>query len=113
MATLKTIAKSDEVLARHLETANLVKYTSPEIQNELIELCAEKMFAHLKDLCDKSSYLAIIANETTDKATQTQLSVSIRYLETVGTDINANEIFLFFLHTKSTKGDAIADLLID
>ena len=51
----------------------------------LVELCA-----------DKPPYLAIIADETTDKATQTQLSVCIRYLETVGTDINANEILLGF-----------------
>ena len=62
----------------------------------LVELCAEQSFAHLKDLCDKPPYLAIIADETTDKATQTQLSVCIRYLETVGTDINANEILLGF-----------------
>lgn len=92
-ATLKIISKSDKVLAKHLEIATLVKYTSPEIQNELIEICAEQIFNHLKDLCYKSPFLAIIADETTDKATQTQLSVCTRYLETVDTDVNANEIF--------------------
>ena len=90
----------------------MVKYTSPEIQNELIALCAEQIFAYLKDLYNKSSFLAIIGDETTDKATHTQLSVCIRYLETVGTDINANEMFMGFSHAKSTKGDAIADVLI-
>lgn len=81
MATLRTIAQSDDVLERHLESASLVRCTSPEIQNELIDICAHQVFEHLKQSCANSPFFAIIADETTDKATKTQLSVCVRFTE--------------------------------
>ncbi|XP_063411620.1 zinc finger MYM-type protein 1-like [Mytilus trossulus] len=113
IATVKTIAKSDEVLAMHLETATLVKYTSPDIQNELIDICADQILDQLKESCSNSPCLAILADETTDKATQTQLSVCFRFTETIDNEVNVRGLFLGFMHAKATTGEAIANLLLE
>ena len=80
-AILQEIAKTDQVLSDHLEfSANTrVKYTSPDIQNELIELCGAEILNSLVDACKRSPCFAIIADECTDKATKEQLSLCLRF----------------------------------
>ena len=62
-----------------------VKYTSPDIQNELIELCGAdtkvgaEILNQLVDACKRSPCFAIIADECTDKATKEQLSLCLRF----------------------------------
>lgn len=97
----------------HLETATLVKYTPPEIQNELIDICADQILDQLKELCSNSPFLAILADETTDKVTQIQLSVCFRFTETIDNGVNVRELFLGFMHAKATTGEAIAHLLLE
>ena len=74
-AILHEIAKTDQVLSDHLEfSANTrVKYTSPDIQNELIELCGAEILNQLVDACKRSPCFVIIADECT--ATGTTLLV--------------------------------------
>ena len=52
-AILHEIAKTNRVLSGHIEfSANTrVKYTSPDIQNELIELCGAEILNQLVDAC--------------------------------------------------------------
>ncbi|KAJ8314716.1 hypothetical protein KUTeg_006866 [Tegillarca granosa] len=83
VSILNTIAKSDDILARHLaESKNPISetpesktpsYMSPDIQNEIIDLCA--------------------------------LSVCVRYIDVSDGNVTANENFLGFVHAKSTKAE--------
>ena len=59
-AILHEIAKTDQVLSDHLEfSANTrVTYTSPDIQNELIELCGAEILNQLVDACKRSPCFA-------------------------------------------------------
>lgn len=44
MAILQSKAKHDDILSDHLANATAhAKYTSPDIQNEILELCAEQV----------------------------------------------------------------------
>lgn len=49
MSILHTIAKTDEILADHLANENArVKYTSPTVQNELMDLCESQILKTIR-----------------------------------------------------------------
>lgn len=122
VSILNTIAKSDDILARHLaESKNPISetpesktpsYMSPDIQNEIIDLCAKQIRSHLVKSCTNAPFFALLADETTDKSTKVQLSVCVRYIDVSDGNVTANENFLGFLHAKSTKAEPLADLLL-
>lgn len=85
MSILTTFAADDPILADPILADHLanptptVKYTSPDVQNERIRLCAEEVSKCLVNRCQRARYFALLADETTDKSTVTQLCVCIRY----------------------------------
>lgn len=81
-AILHTKAKTDAILAEHLAFSTDVKYTSPEIQNEIINICAKHVLNKLISSYSKAPLFAILADETQDKSIKVQFSVCIRYVET-------------------------------
>lgn len=80
-AILHTMAKTDAILAEHLAFSTDVKYTSPEIQNEIINICAKHVLNKLISSYRKAPFFAILADETQDKSIKVQFSVCIRYVE--------------------------------
>lgn len=105
------MAKTDAILAEHLAFSTDVKYTSPGIQNEIINIYAKHVLNKLISSYRKAIFFAILADETQDKYIKVQFSVCIRYVETEqNTEIK--EIFLGFLHAKHTTGAHIADKLL-
>lgn len=64
------------------------KYTSPDIQNELIYLCVKQIKDSIASECSKIPYLAIIADEATDKE---QLSICLRFVDAMST---VREVFV-------------------
>ena len=75
MAILRTIAQNDRILEGHLDNAPYnSKYTSPDIQNELIGIFASQVKNQLLDECRSCPYYAIMVDEATDKSTKEQLS---------------------------------------
>lgn len=104
------MAKTD-ILAEHLAFSTDVKYTSPEIQNEIINICVTHVLNKLISSYRKAPFFAILADETQDKSIKVQFSVCIRFVETEqNTEIKG--IFLGFLHAKHTIGAHIADMLL-
>ncbi|CAC5395408.1 unnamed protein product [Mytilus coruscus] len=73
----------------------------------------EQILDQLKESCSNSPFLAILADETTDKATQTQLSVCVRFTESIDNEVIVRELFLGFLHAKATTEEAIVNLLLE
>ena len=55
------------------------KYTSPENQNELLELISHSVLQELLDEMRSSPFLAVMMDETTDILNQEQLAVVIRW----------------------------------
>jgi hypothetical protein len=68
----------------------------PNIQNELINLCANSIRKYLlNELISQNKFYAVIADETADISGTEQLSISIRYVSEEN-DISIKEIFLGF-----------------
>ena len=113
-ALLHLCAKSDAVLADHLaNAADNSKYTSPDIQNELIEICGNEVKEVLLKECREAPCFAILADETTDKSTKIQLSVCVRFVKISDETVFVKEVFLGFVHAHKTDGETIAKLLFE
>ncbi|CAG2256129.1 unnamed protein product [Mytilus edulis] len=106
-------AKADNILSDHLafSAASRAKYTSPDIQNELVESCGTEVLNQVIGACQSASCFAVIADECTDKATKEQMSL---IYACVFLDVEKNntviirEEFLGFRHAESVKGAAIS-----
>ncbi|CAH2006566.1 unnamed protein product [Acanthoscelides obtectus] len=72
-------AELDTTLSEHINNASIFKGTSKEIQNDpldcILEVCHEEIIKQI----NRVSYLAIIADETTDISGKTQLITIFRY----------------------------------
>ncbi len=66
-------------------------YTSPDFQNEIIEICAELVHGEIAERVRDTGFFAIIADEAKSSKTQ-QLPVCVRYAE----KLEIKERFLYF-----------------
>jgi hypothetical protein len=79
IALLHHQAKTDALLKTHLDNGDPnTKYTSPTIQNELIDLCGKFIRDKLVERCNSSGMFSLIADEATDAATMEQMSLCVR-----------------------------------
>jgi len=85
-------------------------WTSPEIQNELLEAMAHLIQREQIQTIRQNGWFSIIADETTDVSTREQLSLLIR---TVGEDLEAEEMFLGFTNVESTTGEDLTKVIKD
>jgi len=73
-------AQNDEILSNHLMYADYnTKYTSAEIQNELISICGELIKEDVVKSCNKATFFGFIADEATDESKKEQMSLYLRY----------------------------------
>lgn len=100
-------AKYDTDLANHLGKASkAAKYTSPHIQNEIIELCQKE----IRERIIKSipQYWSLLADETQDSSTSEQISICIRYVK----NNEVHEDFLGFVKTEKMDAKSVANKLL-
>ena len=85
------------------------KYTSHDIQNELLMLVAYNI---LRDLTDETrdSFYATICDEYTDISNKEQLTLSLRWVDEI---FNIHEDFLGFYELKDIKSDTIVSAIRD
>ena len=99
-------ANFDNELSEHLKYSSKAgKYTSPQIQNEIISLCEKDIRQKIVD--GISQYWSILADETQDCSTSEQISICVRY-------VTKNEVhdFLGFVETEKMDAKTISDKLI-
>ena len=111
ISLLKFQANGDIVLNEHIrEAANNAKYTSPEVQNDIIECIGEVILDDIiKDIQD-STVFGLIADEATDASNKAQLPVIVRFVDKGGC---IREEFLKFVHLEhGCTGKAISDELL-
>ena len=115
-ATLTLMAKKNSILRDHLEKATpAAKYTSPEIQNEILYLAAKQLLDIIIADCKKSVCYAFIANESTDIALKEQISVCVRFVERKEDEKHyVREEFLTFVHAdKGTRAEELATKFLE
>ena len=116
MAILNSKAQGDDILTDHLtNSSSRAKYTSPDIQNEIINIIGNQIRTSIVESCNNSKFFTLIADETTDTSTREQVSVCLRYLERdpISNKISIKEDFLDFVMATSTTGEHLAELLIE
>ena len=100
----------DENLHQHLSTApRNATYTSPDIQNQIINFIGEFISKKLVTQVNKSQFFSIICDETSDNSHKEQLTVCLRYV----VDNRLHEDFLQFSEICDVTGEGIAEQIIE
>ena len=107
---LRWKAEDVSALKDHLDSASYnVKYTSPDIQNELINLAGlhikESIIQHVK----KSKWFSIMADESTYVATKEQMTLYVRHVDDKATVF---EDFIGFVEMEKVDAEAISTAIV-
>ncbi|XP_015377845.1 PREDICTED: uncharacterized protein LOC107172083 [Diuraphis noxia] len=99
-------------LKKYLETCSSnAMYTSPLIQNEIINIFGELIQSEIIKKISKSNYFSVLAVETTDIAQIEQFSICIRYFEEEL--VVLREDFLTFVPVHDVTGLGLATVLLN
>ncbi|CAI6354666.1 unnamed protein product [Macrosiphum euphorbiae] len=102
----------DNTLKKYLETCSSnAMYTSPLIQNEIINIFGELIQSDIIKKNSKSNYFSVLADETTDMAQIEQFSICIRYFEEEL--VVLLEDFLTFVPVHDVTGLGLATVLLN
>ena len=116
MVILSVLAKENSVLCDHLENAPCIsKYTSPDIQNEIIFFSAKQILNGIIDNCKRSVIYALIADESTDVTNKEQISICIRFVSKKEDGKHfIHEEFLTFVHAdKGTNAEELTTKFLE
>ncbi|KAJ8933245.1 hypothetical protein NQ314_014141 [Rhamnusium bicolor] len=84
----------DLVLSEHLGTCRKsAKYTSHQVQNELIEICGNIVRKNIVKEVNRSEGFSLLADESADIFGKEQLSIGVRFVDALN---NIREEFLRF-----------------
>lgn len=102
----------DSTLKKYLENCSSnAMYTSPLIQNEIINIFGELIQSDIIKKISKSNYFSVLADETTDIAQIEQFSICIRYFEEEL--VVLREDFLTFVPVHDVTGLGLATVLLN
>ncbi len=106
-AILAHRAETDVALQQFLQNVpRNASYQSPEVQNELLNICAHELRGQIVADCNRAGMFALMADECTDVASREQISLCVRFFDTATTKIR--EEFLGFVKAERTTGRALA-----
>lgn len=84
----------DSILRNYMDSSpRNARYLSLQIQNELISCLGNEIRESVVKQIEKSKFYSVMADETTDESTKTQLSICVRYLTD---NFEVEEAFLGF-----------------
>ncbi|KAF2888183.1 hypothetical protein ILUMI_17990, partial [Ignelater luminosus] len=92
-------------LSEHLATSKKnALYTSPQIQNEIINICGEIIQHKIIEEVKKAHLFSILGDETTDIAHVEQVSLCLRYVDLKDVKHQVKEMFLEYNPTVDVTG---------
>lgn len=102
-------------LKEHLENPeNKIKHLSPAVQNELLELAANKTLKTILNYILQSPFFSLILDTTQDKSKKDQLSILLRYLIIEpNKKIQIHESFLGFFHVVDSGAEKMTEVVLD
>ena len=86
------------------------KYTSPEMQNEMISVMAHVVLRQIASSIHSSPFYTIMVDETTDVSNQEQVVLCIRW---VSSDFEVHEEFMGLYSVESTRADTLISVIKD
>ena len=102
-------AKLDPALAFHLETSTVFRGTSKRIQNEILDCLLHVYREHVISEIKTASFVAVMADETTDVAQCLQLVIVLRYVH----NGDVKERFWGFFNPESANAESIASIILE
>ena len=106
---LEQFSNSDPVLHSHINDANVGKYTSASMQNELLECILQVYKNELQGKVKEASYISLQADETTDVSIKSQLVLVLRYVD----GVEIKESFHGFLNITDRSASGIANVILE
>lgn len=106
---LRLKGEDDSLMLERLEQ-KYNKYTSPEIQNELLSVMGRLVIQNISANLQQSPYLTIILDETTDISNHEQAVIVLRR---VTDDLQVFEEFLGLYHVPSIDSDTLTKVAKD
>jgi hypothetical protein len=101
LALLKYLAKFDPVVREHLDSVSgkpgCLSYSSPDIQNELINLLGARVRQTITSLIQKAKYYSITFDTTPDNAHIEQMSQIVKFFEIQRDFVEMKEAFIDFI----------------
>lgn len=86
------------------------KYTSPEIQNEILEVMALEVIRKLASQLQQSKFFAIMTDECTDSANREQLVICFRWVDL---DLEVHEEFFGLYQVSDIAANTIVSVITD
>ena len=80
------------------------KYTTSDIQNEIMKIMAMKVLHNLIAPIQAATFICIMADETTDAANKEQVVVCLRWVDNA---LEAHEDFIGLYKVESTETSAV------
>lgn len=105
------LACGDVILRNHLQISK--QYTSPQIQNQIIEICGKVIVDEVVSRVNRAKFFSILADETTDVSGIEQFTVCIRYVDSDNDSAFLREDFLKFIPVTDVTGDGLAQTLME
>jgi len=96
-----------------LECESRCKYTSPNIQNEVISSCGDLILDKIVKEVNVAKCFSVLVDETIDVSVKEQLTLCIRYVVGSGKDVCLSEKFLKYIEINSLTGKDIGSTIIN
>lgn len=112
-AILKFKAKDLASFKEFLESNSRYKYTSSNIQNEIISSCGNLILEKIVKEINTSGCFSILADETTDVSLKEQLTLCVRFVTGTEKNVFLREVFLKYIAIHSLTGKYIANSIIN
>lgn len=109
MTILRARAEDVSELESWLKRTNN-KWLHHTIQNEILELMANKIITENLEDIRKAEFYSILLDETADVSRMEQISI---YLRIASPDLTSSEYFMGFYSTTSTTGKTLFDIVKD
>lgn len=119
MTLLQYRSKDNDLLREHLvshkleniQSTNKTTYLSPEIQNEIIEICGEIISDDIVKTCNAAPCFGFMADEATDVATIEQMALCLRFYDP--SELRIREEFIGFAECKATTGESLTESFLE
>lgn len=102
---------NDSFLLARENCGRNAKYTSPQIQNEIVDSCFEIILSKIVYKINKNCYFSILADETSDVSEIEQFSLCARYYDLE--DKKIHETFWKFVPVTDLSGRSLAQTIVD
>lgn len=93
-----------------LESEGTINYTSPKLQNEIIEFCNQIILNKVVTKINSQKCFTILVDETADISEIEQVSLCARYLDVE--NMILKEEFLQYVSTTDTTEKDLADIIL-